>query len=77
MSAGRCTECAKKDAAIKALQEALAMRPVEVSPEMRGLLNRIGEGQKEQSYYDRCGCSPKNGGSGICGCINGEMKVTC
>jgi hypothetical protein len=27
------------------------------------------------SYFDRCPCNPKNGGSGICGCILGGLQV--
>lgn len=26
---------------------------------------------REQTHYDRCACNPKNGGSGVCGCVIG------
>jgi hypothetical protein len=28
------------------------------------------------SHYDTCSCNPKNGGSGICGCVLGSSTVT-
>ena len=30
-----------------------------------------------KNYADRCPCNPANGGSGVCGCINGGPRVTC
>ena len=27
-------------------------------------------------YHESCGCNPKNGGSGICGCIMGNKLVS-
>lgn len=28
-------------------------------------------------YFETCGCNPKNGGSGICGCVLGGITTTC
>lgn len=28
------------------------------------------------TYYDKCPCNPKNGGSGVCGCVMGD-RTTC
>lgn len=29
----------------------------------------------EESYYDRCACNPKNGGSGVCNCTLGRPLI--
>ena len=28
-------------------------------------------------WYDKCPCNPKNGGSGICGCVNQFSTTIC
>lgn len=37
--------------------------------------------QKEQNiykndFYENCSCNPKNGGSGICGCVLSQPTIT-
>ena len=37
-------------------------------------------GPQEQSQWgapENCSCNPKNGGSGVCGCIFGGPRITC
>jgi hypothetical protein len=29
------------------------------------------------AYYEKCSCNPKNGGSGVCGCILGSLTTYC
>lgn len=33
--------------------------------------------QKSKSFSDLCGCNPKNGGSGICGCTLSGPEIIC
>ena len=30
-----------------------------------------------KSYFDLCSCNPKNGGSGVCGCVLGHPVTYC
>jgi len=32
---------------------------------------------KPKSHFDTCPCNPKNGGSGVCGCVLGSLTTYC
>lgn len=32
--------------------------------------------QKEENFFEKCSCHPKNGGGGICGCIMGKFNTS-
>jgi hypothetical protein len=34
------------------------------------------EAGKVRSHYDKCSCNPKNGGSGVCGCVLNTPVLT-
>jgi hypothetical protein len=37
--------------------------------------NLCDSGPEEVPYHEICSCNPANGGSGICGCVTGNMLV--
>lgn len=80
MALNQCAECAKKDAVIAALQDALSRRPImDVTSQPYSLppTTTLRWDTTCDNYAERCACNPKNGGSGICVCINGGLKVIC
>jgi len=45
-------------------------KPLEITPYIN-----IGTPNKDVTYGDLCSCNPKNGGSGICGCVIGNKII--
>ena len=66
-----CAGCKAKDAVIAELMK-LVQRGTGSTPYQPYQNVPI-----DRSYADRCPCNPANGGSGVCGCINGAPRVTC
>ena len=70
-----CAGCSAKDEFIKQLLDMLMAKPVSVP--MMPTYPKPPNYSPGTSFYDRCSCNPKNGGSGVCGCTLGGTRVTC
>lgn len=67
-----CAGCAAKDEFIKQLLDMLMAKPVSIPLPSYPKPPNYSPGT---SFYDRCSCNPKNGGSGVCGCTRTTCRV--